>query len=398
VTRYWAPRFETNSLSLADAAEELRRLLEQAVERQMVADVPVGAFLSGGLDSSTIVALMQQHSVRPVQTFSVGFGKIINELPYARAVADMYGTEHHELDLGTPDVGTLLERMATVYDEPFADSSNIPTYLVSEFAARHVKVVLSGDGGDELFGGYGWYAPIAAAESMTPRRLEWIAMRGVSKLLKHRVAWLRDRSHAMGLAARWSTASQRTFMGEMNLTAPVRHKLWGVRASQVTDYVLSDYNKPPLNTKGLDEAFYLDLTHYLPGDILVKVDRAAMAHGLETRAPFLDRDVAELAMSLPAALKVTKRQTKLVLREACAQYWPESLRTRSKQGFGAPYAQWMARPDVVALSQKVFAKDGPLRALLPGIPEHQEQVKTYHTWTLLVLGLWLRRNHGSITG
>src|SRR5438128_3230435 len=149
VAPYWKPRFEPVHISLEEAAEELRRLLRQSVGRQMVADVPVGAFLSGGLDSSTVVALMQEHSRIPIKTFSVGFGSHINELPYAREVAERYRTEHHEIDLGAPDIAPLLDRMAVVYDEPFADSSNIPTYLLSEYARQWVKVVLSGDGGDE---------------------------------------------------------------------------------------------------------------------------------------------------------------------------------------------------------------------------------------------------------
>ncbi|HLF22837.1 MAG TPA: asparagine synthase (glutamine-hydrolyzing), partial [Burkholderiales bacterium] len=154
VKRYWYPQFNPQPISLDDAAERMRELLAQAVRRQMVADVPVGAFLSGGHDSSTVVALMQQHTKVPVKTFSVGFGSYINELPYARSVAAMYGTEHHEIDLGAPAVGPMLERMAAVYDEPFRDPSHIPTYLISEYARKYVKVVLTGDGADELFGGY----------------------------------------------------------------------------------------------------------------------------------------------------------------------------------------------------------------------------------------------------
>jgi asparagine synthase (glutamine-hydrolysing) len=173
IESYWRPRLGTLRIGMDDAAEELRDLIGQAVKRQMIADVPVGAFLSGGLDSSTIVALMQEHSAIPVKTFSVGFGSLINELPYARAVAERYHTEHHELYLESIDVAESIERMSSVYDEPFADSSNIPTYLISEFARRHVKVVLSGDGGDELFGGYPWHLLLAQAEHVTRSLALW---------------------------------------------------------------------------------------------------------------------------------------------------------------------------------------------------------------------------------
>jgi asparagine synthase (glutamine-hydrolysing) len=203
ITRYWQPILNVQPITLHDAIERTRGLLNQAVTRQMVADVPVGAFLSGGLDSSTIVALMQMQSDRPVKTFSVGFGDHINELPFARAVANKYGTEHHEIDLGTPDVAQMLLRMAEVYDEPFADTSNIPTYLISEFARKHVKVVLSGDGGDELFGGYSWTYPMLVQSEKVPESIVlWIILRAFSKLLQHRWKSLALYSAGCGLAAR----------------------------------------------------------------------------------------------------------------------------------------------------------------------------------------------------
>ena len=185
--RYWEPAYSTlGHIDPREAVAEVRRLVDRAVERQMVADVPVGAFLSGGLDSSTIVALMTRHTARPVKTFSVGFGDLINELPFAREVAGTYKTEHYELQMDI-DVAEAARRMASVYDEPFADSSNIPTYLMSEFAARHVKVALAGDGGDELFGGYDWYLPLLHGPVDSPgaalalRRVRALVWRAVSK-------------------------------------------------------------------------------------------------------------------------------------------------------------------------------------------------------------------------
>jgi asparagine synthase (glutamine-hydrolysing) len=159
ITRYWAPKFEERPISVEDATSEFYFLLQRAVKRQMVSDVPIGAFLSGGLDSSTIVALMQQQYFGKIKTFSAGFGDHINELPYARAVARKFNTDHYELDFGSPDVAELLVQMSQIYDEPFADTSNIPTFLISKFAREHVKVVMGGDGGDETLGGYWWYPP-----------------------------------------------------------------------------------------------------------------------------------------------------------------------------------------------------------------------------------------------
>ncbi|MEA2571428.1 MAG: hypothetical protein QOI24_3429 [Acidobacteriota bacterium] len=388
VTRYWMPKFETRTISLRDAADELRRLIRQAVERQMTADVPVGAFLSGGLDSSTVVALMQQHSDIPVKTFSVGFGSYINELPYARAVAERYNTEHHEIDLGEPDVATLIQRMARVYDEPFADTSNIPTYLVSEFARRSVKVVLSGDGGDELFGGYWWYPALAMSEKVAAPLAQWAVLRSFSKLMRHRYRKLTIRSHAAGLAARWRDVWTRDIMSQTVFRKHERSRLWG--SDDVASFEPGGYYKPSNDTHGLNRAFYFDLTSYLPGDILVKVDRAAMAHGLETRAPLLDRDVVEFALSLPETLKVNgTTDTKLVLKEACRQFWPESLWNRPKQGFGAPTAAWLNQPAMRPLLDRVFAADSPLRSLLPGVRGDMKNGTDYRAWSLFTLGLWL---------
>ena len=389
VEPYWRPRLGTHPMAMEEAAEELRGLIARAVKRQMIADVPVGAFLSGGLDSSTIVALMQEHSSIPVKTFSVGFGSLINELPYARAVAERYKTEHHELYLENIDVAGAIERMSEVYDEPFADSSNIPTYLISEFARRHVKVVLSGDGGDELFGGYPWHAMLAEAGQATASLAWWITVRVASKLLRDRNAALLRRSLVLGYAARWPDAWRADMQTHVFMRPRLRRKLWG---RDVAAWSPDGFYRPDDGVSGLDRGFYFDLMHYLPGDILVKVDRAAMAHGLETRAPFLDRDVAEFALSLPASLKVEGERGKLVLRAACERYWPDELRGRAKQGFGSPVGAWMRRADVAALMRRVTGPGSKLRALLRGNAGAVVQRLDYRAWIVTMLGAWLERH------
>ena len=391
VQRYWQPRFEPQSISMDDAAERLRELLQQAVRRQMVADVPVGAFLSGGHDSSTIVALMQQETPRPVKTFSVGFGKYINELPYARAVAQQYQTEHHDIDLGTPAVGELLERMAEIYDEPFMDSSNIPTFLVSRYARQHVKVVLSGDGADELFGGYSWYLPLAASEKVRASHLKWVLFRSVSKLLGHRIAALELYSRGMGLAARWPDTRERFISVKTTFPLSERQTFWGGRNRSADEFSRTEYYRVPTGVSGMNTVFHFDWMSFLPGDILVKVDRAAMANGLETRAPFLDRDLAEFAATLPAALKVNGAQSKILFKHALNRYWPPTVRSRPKLGFGAPYQAWLQFPEVKNLTKRVFAASSPLRELLPGFLPATLERRPYETWTMLTLGLWLER-------
>jgi asparagine synthase (glutamine-hydrolysing) len=389
VQRYWTPRLISRPIGLDEAAATLRTLLRQAVTRQIVADVPVGAFLSGGLDSTSIVAMMDGLTPEPVKTFSVGFGEEINELPYARAVARQYRTDHHEVDLGSPAVADLLEELAGVYDEPFADSSSIPTYLISKFARQHVKVVLSGDGGDEMFGGYNWYPMLALSEKVVGSHVAWFVLRAVSRAIRERVRALHLRSVAVGLSARWPDMWLRAAMNQVYLSSARRAELWGVPRPQTFDVAHNDVADAAI--EGLNRAFYFDVTTYLPGDILVKVDRASMAHGLETRAPFLDRDLAEFALSLPASLKVDAAgRTKIVLREACGGFWPDEVRKRDKQGFGAPYRRWLQRADVRALVARIFRRGGALRTLLPGIGDATPGA-TYETWTLLTLGLWLER-------
>ena len=395
VERYWQPRIGTGTMDLSDAADELDGLLKQAVRRQLVADVPVGAFLSGGIDSSMIVALAQEQSAHPVQTFSVGFGEMINELPYARSVADRWHTSHHEIDLGTPQVGELLQRMVDVYDEPFADSSHIPTYLISEFAQRSVKVVLSGDGGDELFGGYGRYHDILLSEGARRSWTAWAVLRLASRAVKERHPALHHLSVGVGLATRANDGWSRSLLSQATFSNRQRRALWARQVTPLDKFLRDDGLLPPEKLSGLDQAFYFDVTTYLAGDILVKVDRAAMSHGLETRAPFLDRDLAEFALSLPSQFKVTRRESKVLLRSASASYLPSAVQSRKKQGFGAPYGVWLGRRDVQPLLHRVFARDSVLRELLPGIPRGIPAARDYRTWTLLTLGLWLDRSRAS---
>ena len=386
---YWRPDLKSTSIELDDAAERLHELLNQAVQRQLVSDVPVGAFLSGGLDSSTIVGLMQNASQGRVKTVSVGFGKYINELPFARAVAKRYSTEHYEIDLGWPQVDQLLERMIEVYDEPFADTSHIPTYLISEFARQHVKVVLTGDGGDELFGGYWWHLLLAMSERTSGSKWKWIVLRALSKLIRDRNRWLYVYSCGMGQALRWPNSWDRRRHLSGVFTRSERCKFWGTRTPEVTSYVDADYFRPAAQVTGMNAGFFYDLTSYLPGDILVKVDRAAMAHGLETRAPFLDRDLVEFALSLPPNLKVRDTESKIVLKHACERYWPAELRGRGKQGFGAPFDVWLKQPGLQSLMDRVFHRNSRLSQLLPGLPPHRHVVGGYQKWALLTLGLWL---------
>lgn len=398
--RYWKPTYSHQRISDPhEAIERLHFLIAQSVKRQMVADVPVGAFLSGGLDSTTVVALMSRQANQPVRTFSVGFDNLIDELPYARSVAQTYHTDHYEIQMDIP-VGEMLERMAEVYDEPFADSSNIPTYLMAEFARRHVKVVLTGDGGDEVFGGYEWYLPLlvdntirVSAISVAILQLTSLVWRALTKaglpFCSQRDAALYSYSIAFN-RHHYPDIWERHIAFVTELKAD-RSALWNWKSPQGTEAVIRKVYSPDPYMEGMDRVTDFDMRCYLPGDILVKVDRAAMAHGLETRAPFLDVELLEFVLGLPWHFRFQGGTLKYLLRKTCSNLWPEMVQKRSKQGFGAPIWSWVLSPDVQSLLRRVCASKSPLTTLLPGVPSAVNRLSPQQLWTILCLGLWLEK-------
>jgi asparagine synthase (glutamine-hydrolysing) len=396
---YWQLPLNGNRLKVAeeDAILHIRHLVERAVERQMVADVPVGAFLSGGLDSSTTVALMSRFSDHPVKTFSVGFGSYINELPYASAVAKLYKTEHHEIQMDIR-VAETLETLAHVFDEPFADSSNIPTYKISEFASKHVKVVLAGDGGDEIFGGYGWYRNILLASLDTPSVLQLIGLylRYSRLLIQNRIGGGKQEEEIQAIRLINTSRQKR-----LRLDLWLRRAKWGnyFKPDQIHALFGNGTFKPawmmdmpPASVSEMDRVSWFDFKQYLPGDILVKVDRAAMAHGLEVRAPFLDVELAEFVLSLPWTLRLKNSENKYLLKKACCDLWPPKVQARTKkQGFGSPLGAWLQLPDVKALLDRVFQPKSALNHVLPGVTQQRGQLREQQTWSILCLGLWLEK-------
>jgi asparagine synthase (glutamine-hydrolysing) len=337
----------------AEAGERLRELLLRSVGRQMVADVPLGAFLSGGIDSSLVVALMQAQSRRPIKTFSIGFTQEkFNEAPFAKAVAAHLGTDHTELYVQDRDLQQVIPQLPRIYDEPFADPSQIPTTLLCRLAGASVKVSLSGDGGDELFGGYHHYR-IGQGLCRTASRIPDFGRKLLARQLK-RIA-------GTGLNLQMSTG-----LGNRLL-----NRLWNLSdiLPATTDYslyqlLMSPNREPqpwlkmaneseaqpgePPTWSNLPELFqrmtWQDFVQYLPDDILVKVDRAAMSVSLETRIPLLDHQVVEFAFGLPTAFKQRGRQSKWLLRQILYQYVPSVLVDRAKKGFVAPVAEWLRGP------------------------------------------------------
>jgi asparagine synthase (glutamine-hydrolysing) len=323
-----------------DATETLDYLLRAAVRSQMVSDVPLGAFLSGGIDSSTVVAMMQAQSSRPVRTFTIGFPEQqYDEAPHARAVARTLGTDHTELYVTPEEAMAVIPMLPEMYDEPFADSSQIPTYLIAKLARRSVTVSLSGDGGDELFGGYYAYAAVNKLWKVA-RVLPIEARRLLRRVLHSPSMNLGDKVHKLSdlLDARSGDDLFRRFVSHR--TAPDD---WVSKSRELPTSYCEENGRAGL-TDLTQRMMYVDTLTYLPDDILVKVDRAAMSVALETRVPLLDRHVIEFAWRIPVSMKVRDGEGKWLLRQVLAKYLPSELVDRPKAGFSIPLAAWLRGP------------------------------------------------------
>jgi asparagine synthase (glutamine-hydrolysing) len=356
VQRYWdAADVPVRAWEAAEAATAVRTALSTAVDRQMMSDVPLGVFLSGGIDSSAIAAFMADAAVRrgvTVTSFSMGFrDQSYNELPYAREIATRFGLTHVE-DVVTADLGSLFDPLVSHLDQPFADVSFFPTYLVSRLARLHVKGVLAGDGGDELFGGYDAYAAQALAarlSRLTPGAALRLADR-VAQLVppssKKKGARNKVKRFLSGITAnsadlghyRWMTFMDPRSRRRLYSPAMLEAALGGDVHREVREAFGAYHAGDAMNRE-----LYADLRIYLADDILVKVDRMSMATSLETRAPFLDTDVMELAFSMPGDLKVRGDQRKIVLKEALRGVLPDSILFRKKEGFSIPMKNWLRR-------------------------------------------------------
>lgn len=381
-----------------DAADELERLLRQAIRRQMVADVPVGAFLSGGIDSTTVVAIMQSMSGQKVKTFSIGFEEgSHNEAVFAKDTAEYLGTDHEERYVTPKDAMDVIRKIPYIYGEPFADSSQVPTYLVSKLAQEKVTVSLSGDAGDELFCGYNSYFSVQGVWGcikyvpMPLRKAGGQALNGIPWKGKglERIAALVDSECAEDVYARIS--------GGFN---PEKLVLGGV----VPKYKHSTYPFGFLKGEGIENVMLMDLLMYHPDDILVKVDRSAMAVSLESRVPFLDRDIVEFAFSLPHEFKADRKVGKKVLRDVLYRYVPEKMMDRSKKGFSIPVGQWIRGGQLMEWAEDLLDAEKIRRQ---GMIDHQmarrmwerfkkDGVGETRIWHLLMFQEWMEdRRKGS---
>jgi asparagine synthase (glutamine-hydrolysing) len=406
--RYWLPDFSKKiKITEQEAIEETTRLLREATRIRMISEVPLGAFLSGGVDSSTVVALMAQESAQPVKTFSIGFEEQdYSELKYARRVAEHVGAEYNEF-IVRPNALEVLPTLVEHYGEPYADSSAVPTYYVSRETRKHVTVALNGDGGDESFAGYERHAAMLIADRYN--RIPSIVRKGaieaplnllpISELKRSR---LRDLKRFLGAASLPKTERYFRWMSTFDTPAKTNiytedfsNSLSGADSSQGVKHWFVKANGSGM----LDATLLSDLMTYLPNDLLVKVDIASMACSLEARSPFLDHKVIEFAASLPESMKLQRFKTKSLLKKVAARLVPEDAVYRRKMGFGVPISKWL-RTDMKEFVRSVLLSERSIgrgifrpNVISLYVDEHLSGTRDNgpQLWTLLMLELWFQR-------
>lgn len=365
--RYWKLENKPICISYDEAKKEIKRLFDEAVKKRMVADVEIGSFLSGGVDSTIVTAYAQKYALHPLKTFSVGYEGYINELPFAEQASNKIGTDHYTIQ-ATSNLTHELEKVIKYFDEPHADTSNFPQHLVSELASTKVKVALSGDGADEFFLGYGWHWKY------------WNTTKLVR--LKNVIFSNPFKEHLKTIAV---------------FSFKERKRLWK-NSSQVNNDIVDESVKA-ISKNDLKKINLFDLTTYLPGQLLSKVDRTGMMHSLEIRSPFLDHKLAEYVYNLPTKYKTDMKSGKIILKDILTELMPREFVYRRKQGFGAPVIEWlrtkkmenfvMEKMNEKALIYEYLEKKEVDR-LLTDFYERKNNDGSLRIWTLLCLELWLR--------
>ena len=407
IRQYWDVPYQPISQSEAECTETLSGLINEAVKIRLMSDVPLGAFLSGGIDSSTVVGYMSRNMSEPVQTFSIGFeDDTYDEVPFANAVAKHFGTNHH-VEVLNPDIATLVEQLVPHHDEPFADTSIFPTYLVSKLARQQVKVVLSGDGGDELFAGYDTYIaekldryygrlPGALRQRMLPRFAEWLPPQPAKKGLINKVKRMVE-GGALDPSlqhTRWMM-----FLNSSEKNDLYRSDLRATMNDNLTANYLGNYFEKANRFDSLAQQQYVDIKTYLADDILTKVDRMSMATSIEARVPLLDYHIVEFAMNLPPHMKLNGSRTKSILRNAVKHLVPELVLEKPKQGFSIPMKHWL-RTSLKPMMLDLLSKDSlhthgyfDHQVVSNWIQEHLggRVNHSHRLWSLMVFEMW-RRN------
>ena len=380
IERYYSIPKNDIQISLSDAKEEFVHLLKNAVQKQLIADVEVGSFLSGGLDSSTIVAMVNEF--KPKQTtISFGYSGEHSELKFAEEIAQKYETNHIEIHENRGNIAAELLKVSPFFDEPFADMSYIPQFKICEAAARHLKVVLAGDVGDELFGGYQFYT----IENQMKNHFSYNNM--LYKFGLKQFGKFRETSYIT-----------KEIIGHQNILDFHQNKVrnYFLPKEMAELGITSKYHQEysfAANPDSLNDIMRTDLEKYVPGNMLVKSDRMAMANSLEVRTPFLDQDFAEFCVQLPENLKLDSENDKIILRESMRNYWTETIRNRHKQGFGSSVENWFEEKSLMELSDDLLKNKHS--KIFEFVDFHQTQKflgKDKKHWNLLQLALWANNN------
>jgi asparagine synthase (glutamine-hydrolysing) len=405
--RYWKLRTSPDeTLSAAEWIERVQAKFAETVAAHRIADVPIGAFLSGGLDSSAVVAALMQAGAGPLQTFSIGFHEErFSELPYARCVAKRFGTQHIE-EVVTPQAAQSLDDLVTYYDEPFGDASAIPTLYVSRLARQHVKVVLSGDGGDEAFGGYARYAHDlreAVARSRLPSFVRRTLLGPLSRAFP-KADWLPRRMRLKTALTNLSLAPAHAYANTISICRrPLRRELLhGDVRLQLDGHtpearIVEGFG--PSADDPLRGMISADVDMLLPDDFLTKVDRASMSVGLEVRPPLVDHEFLELTAQIPSSLKVRNGETKWLFKQMCSGWLPDEVVRRPKQGFDIPVDEWLRGPLREMFEAHVLSPAAQVAQLIDArraasvYDKHRRRTGQYGNilWSLLVLGAWADR-------
>ena len=406
IRQYWDVPYQPVSQSESECAEALSALINEATRIRLMSDVPLGAFLSGGIDSSTIVGYMRQNMSEPVETFSIGFeDDTYDEVPYANAVAKHFGTKHH-VEVLKPDIASLVEQLVPHLDEPFADTSIFPTYLVSKLASQKVKVVLSGDGGDELFAGYDTYIaerlnryygrlPGALRQRVLPKFAGWLPPQPAKKGLINKIKRMVE-GGALDPSlqhTRWMM-----FLNSAEKHSLYRSDLRSTLNDELTADYFGGYFEKANRFDHLAQQQYVDLKTYLADDILTKVDRMSMAVSIEARVPLLDYHIVEFAMNLPPHMKLNGSRTKAILRNAVKHLVPDLVLEKPKQGFSIPMKHWL-RTSLKPMMLDLLSKDTlnthgyfDHQVVSKWIQEHLDERAnhSHRLWSLMVFEIWHR--------
>lgn len=404
IRQYWDVIYQPLIQNEIECAEMLSALISDAVRLRLISDVPLGAFLSGGIDSSTIVGYMSQHMSKPVQTFSIGFDdSTYNEVFYANAVAEHFGTDHH-VEVLEPDIVNLVEQLVTHFDEPFADTSIFPTYLVSKLASEQVKVVLSGDGGDELFAGYDTYLaerldryyrrlPGALRKNIFSRFADWLPPQPAKKGMINKFKRMVEGS---SLEPSLQHTRWMIFLSPSEKTSLYHSDLSAAHDENLISTYFEHYFQKVGNFDYLAQQQYVDIKSYLVDDILTKVDRMSMAVSLEARVPLLDYRIVEFAMNLPPEMKLNGSRTKSILRNAVKDFVPDLILEKPKQGFSIPMKHWLGSSlkgmMLDLLSKESLSKHAYFnhQVVSKWMNEHLDgnANHSHRLWSLMVFELW----------